>query len=97
MRHPEALGIGSALHKLGSAPGNFAARDRAMSEHVAQPVAELVAKRGYRLVGSPAMRAVIAAILDKRDRRIGGAEGMVVGTVDRIDRVDWWVLRASSV
>ena len=97
MRHPEALGIGSALHKLGSAPGNFAARDRAMSEHVAQPVAELVAKRGYRLVGGPAMRAVIAAILDQRDRRIGGAEGMVVGTVDRTIEFDWWVLRASSV
>jgi hypothetical protein len=54
-----------------------------MAEHIAQPVAELIADRGDLLIGGPAIRAGIAAIFDERDLRIFGAEDMVLGLIHR--------------
>ena len=54
-----------------------------MAEGVADAVAELVACLRDALVGSPAVRARIAAVLDQRDLGIGGAEDVVLLVVHR--------------
>ena len=54
-----------------------------MAEGVADAVAKLVACLRDALVGSPAVRARVAAVLDERDLGIGGAEHVVRLVVDR--------------
>ena len=62
----------------------LAARDRPVPEDVAQAVAELVARFGDALVGRPAVRARVAAVLDERDLGIawGRAHGPSGGRPD---------------
>jgi len=62
-----------------SAPGNVAAAQRTVAEHVAQWPLDLVAHLGNTLVGGAAGRAGVAAIFDECDGGIGRAENMVVG------------------
>ena len=83
VRVPEARRIGAVLDQLGGAPGDLAIGHRAMAEDVAQAVAEAIADLGDLLVGRPAVRAVVAAVLDQGDLCRRGAEDVVDRFVDR--------------
>ena len=54
-----------------------------MPEGVADAVAEFVARLRDELVGGPAVRARVAAVLDERDLGIGRAEHVVRLVVHR--------------
>ena len=82
MRLPELSGIG-AFGQFGGAARDVAAGERAVPEHVAQAVAELVADLGDAVVGRAAIGAGIAAVLDERDLCVGRPEDMVAAFVHR--------------
>ena len=77
MRFPELVGVLGVLDEHGGAAGEAVIAHRAVAEDVAQPLAELVADLGDALVGGTAIGAGIAAVLDQRDRRCLGSEGVV--------------------
>jgi hypothetical protein len=83
VRPPEPLRVRGALGELGRPPRDLAAGQRPMPEHVAQPLAELVAHLGELIVGRAAVGAGVAAVLDQRHLRTGRAEDVIVGLVDR--------------
>ena len=98
VRTPEPLWILGALCQHGGAPGDVAVREWPMPKDVAQTLAQLVADLGDLLVGRPAVRARIAAVLDEGDWSIGGAEDMIVCLVHRpIQPVVWPCLRHSEI
>ena len=74
------------LDELGRAAREVAAGQRAVAEHVAQAVAELVAHLRDALVGGAAMRAGVAAVLDQRDRGRAGPSTWSPGSTGRSSR-----------
>jgi hypothetical protein len=89
MRGPERLGRLGKLSELGGPKRKAVVRERPVAEGLADAVAELVAYLRDALVGSPAVRARVAAVLDKRDLGIGGAEHVVLLVVDRTVEAPW--------
>jgi hypothetical protein len=71
------------LSELGGPKGNAVVRERLVAEGIADAVAKLVACLRDALVGSPAVRTGVAAVLDERDLSIHGAEHVVRLLVDR--------------
>jgi hypothetical protein len=53
-------------------------------------IAELIARLRHGLVGSPAVRSRVAAVLDERDLGIGRAERVVRLVVDRTVEAARW-------
>jgi hypothetical protein len=82
VRGPECLGRPSKLSELGGPKRRAVGRERAVAESVADAIAELVACLRDTLVGSPALRAGVAAVLDERDLGIGGAKHVFRLVVD---------------
>ena len=78
-----ASGVCGKLSELGGPKRKAVVRERPVAEGVADAVAKLVARLRDALVGSPAVRARVAAVLDERDLGIGGAEHVVRLVVDR--------------
>ena len=71
------------LSELGSPKREAVVRERPVTEGLADTVVELVARLRDALVGSPAVRSRLAAVLDERDPGIGRAEHVVRLVVDR--------------
>ncbi|MNC89618.1 hypothetical protein D3C83_55820 [compost metagenome] len=53
-----------------------------MTKYVAHPLAETIAQVGDDLVRSTAVRAVVAAVFEKRDVRPGLPQAMIARPVD---------------
>ncbi len=83
VRVPERRLVGRRFGERGGAARDVAAGQRAVPEHVAQPVAEAVAQLRDLLVGRAAVRAGVAAVLDQRQVRALGPEHMVAAGFDR--------------
>jgi hypothetical protein len=83
VRGPERLGRLGKLSELGGPKRKAVVRERPVAEGVADTVAELVACLRDALVGSPAVWAGVAPVLDERDLGTGGAEHVVRRVVDR--------------
>src|SRR6185312_12441327 len=83
MRFPERVGRGRVFDQFRRALGDIAAGDRAMPEHIAQPLAELAPHFGDALVRGAAMGAIVATIFDKGDGCGRGPQHMVARLVDR--------------
>ncbi|MGY4281159.1 hypothetical protein ACVWXO_000379 [Bradyrhizobium sp. LM2.7] len=88
VRRPERLGRLGKLSELGGPKRKAVVRERPVPEGVADTVAKLVACLRDTLVGGPAVRARVAAVLDERDLGIGGAEHVVRLVVDRTVEAD---------
>ena len=80
---PEAPVAAGALGQFGGAAGDVAAGYWPVAEDVAKAFAKLVANLGDPVVGRPAMRAGIAAVLDQGDRGIPRAEDVIASCVHR--------------
>jgi hypothetical protein len=61
-----------------------------MPEGIADAITELVARLGDAFVGSPAMRARVAAILNEGDFGIWIAKHVVYGVIVRTVEVTGW-------
>ncbi len=79
VRVPEGFRIRRAFDQDGGAAREAVVAQRPMTKDIAQTVAELIADIGDVLVGRAAVRAGIAAVLDKGDGCAVGAENVVVG------------------
>src|SRR5512138_3873927 len=82
MRAPELLRISGPFNKLCGPPGNIAAGQWAMAEHVAQAFAVPVPDRGDLVVGRTAIGAGIAAIFDERKLGVGRPQDVVMGSIN---------------
>ena len=77
---------------LGGLGGELGVRVHVVERQVAQDVAQVVARVDEQLaddlLGLAAVRALEVAVLDERDRRVGGAADVVALGVDRLGEVE---------
>ncbi len=82
VRAPEALGVAGPLDELGRRTGERVAGEGLVAEDVAQAIAELIADLGDPFVRRTAIRAGVAAVFDKGDRRVVTAQNVIGRFVD---------------
>ena len=82
VRGPESLGRLRQLSERFGPKREAVVRERPVPQGLADTVVELVARLRGVLVGSPAVRSRVAAVLDERDLGIGRAEHVVRLVVD---------------
>ena len=89
VHRPERALLARRLGRLG---GDLRVRVHVVERQVAPDVAQVVAERVEQLadgdLGLPAVRALVVAVLDERDRRVGRAADVVARGVDVVGEVE---------
>src|SRR5690606_16561335 len=78
MSIPKLLGSPRVFDEIRGPARQLAPRDRPMPEHITEPIAELIADLRDLFVGRAAIRAVVTAVFDQRNRRVWRAEHVIV-------------------
>jgi hypothetical protein len=79
---PEPTLLTRAFSENRGTPRDVAARQRTVAKHVAEAITKLVAHGGDPIIGSPAVRTGVAAILHQLDPGLGWTETVVPTRID---------------